>query len=474
MSGRKAAKDIRPGNMALSVGNPKLDIPNGWIWADLGEIATMATGHTPSRNYPEYWGGDIPWISVKDARPFHSKTIFSTNENTNDLGISKSAAVVLPKGTVCLSRTGSIGYSIILGKEMATSQGFINWICSFGLLPRYLQLLFVAENTFLHTISEGVAHTTIYFPEAKAFHIALPPLAEQQRIVAKIEELFSELEKGIEILKTAQQQLKVYRQAVLKYAFEGKLTNPDVKEGELPEGWEYKKISDIAKINPTLPNKEVIDRNLIVQFLPMKLVEEIVNKIHLTETRKYADVLKGSYTPFIDNDIIFAKVTPCMENGKIAIVNNLMNGIGFGSSEFHVLRCNDKILNSYLHRFIVQDKFRNKNKKAMTGAVGLRRVPKQFIETYSIPVPNTLEEQSKIIQEIESRLSVCDKIEESIIQGLQQAEALRQSILKRAFEGKLVPQDPNDEPASVLLERIKAERAAAQPEKKTKTKKVKA
>ena len=94
MSGRKAAKDIRPGNMALSVGNPKLDIPNGWIWADLGEIATMATGHTPSRNYPEYWGGDIPWISVKDARPFHSKTIFSTNENTNDLGISKSAAVV--------------------------------------------------------------------------------------------------------------------------------------------------------------------------------------------------------------------------------------------------------------------------------------------------------------------------------------------------------------------------------------------
>ena len=474
MSGRKAAKDIRPGNMALSVGNPKLDIPNGWIWADLGEIATMATGHTPSRNYPEYWGGDIPWISVKDARPFHSKTIFSTNENTNDLGISKSAAVVLPKGTVCLSRTGSIGYSIILGKEMATSQGFINWICSFGLLPRYLQLLFVAENTFLHTISEGVAHTTIYFPEAKAFHIALPPLAEQQRIVAKIEELFSELEKGIEILKTAQQQLKVYRQAVLKYAFEGKLTNPDVKEGELPEGWEYKKISDIAKINPTLPNKEVIDRNLIVQFLPMKLVEEIVNKIHLTETRKYADVLKGSYTPFIDNDIIFAKVTPCMENGKIAIVNNLMNGIGFGSSEFHVLRCNDKILNSYLHRFIVQDKFRNEAQKAMTGAVGLRRVPKQFIETYSIPVPNTLEEQSKIIQEIESRLSVCDKIEESIIQGLQQAEALRQSILKRAFEGKLVPQDPNDEPASVLLERIKAERAAAQPEKKTKTKKVKA
>ena len=127
-----------------------------------------------------------------------------------------------------------------------------------------------------------------------------------------------------------------------------------------------------------------------------------------------------------------------------------------------------------MHRFIVQDKFRNEAQKAMTGAVGLRRVPKQFIENYIIPIPSTLEEQSKIIDEIESRLSVCDKIEESIEQGLQQAVALRQSILKKAFEGKLVPQDPSDEPANVLLERIKAERQKAHPEKKIKTKKVKA
>lgn len=262
-------------------------------------------------------------------------------------------------------------------------------------------------------------------------------LATQHAIVSKIEELFSELDKGIADLKTAQTQLKVYRQSVLKHAFEGKLTNKNVKEGELPEGWEVDKISSVSTINPKLPNKELISLDLEVQFLPMKLVEEIKNKIHLTEIKKFSEVQKGSYTPFIDGDIIFAKVTPCMENGKIAIVDKLKNKIGFGSSEFHVIRCLERVLNKYIFYFIVQDRFRSEAENEMTGAVGLRRVPKQFIENYFISIP-PIEEQHLIVQEIESRLSVADKMEESIQESLQKAEALRQSILKKAFSGELV------------------------------------
>ena len=126
-----------------------------------------------------------------------------------------------------------------------------------------------------------------------------------------------------------------------------------------------------------------------------------------------------------------------MENGKIAIADNLKNGIGFGSSEFHIVRCSKNILNKYLFYFIVQDKFRSEAAKEMTGAVGLRRVPKQFIENYLMTLP-VLDEQQRIVDELESKLTVCDKIEETIGQSLRQAETLRQSILKKAFEGKLV------------------------------------
>ncbi len=154
-----------------------------------------------------------------------------------------------------------------------------------------------------------------------------------------------------------------------------------------------------------------------------------------------------------------------MENGKIAVAKGLKNNIAFGSSEFHVIRCSESILPEYLFHFFVQDKFRIEAEQSMTGAVGLRRVPKKFIEESVIPLP-TLEEQHQIVKEIESRLSVCDVVEEQIKTSLDKAEALRQSILKKAFAGALLTQaeleacrkEPDYEPASMLLEKIKAEK----------------
>jgi len=308
-------------------------------------------------------------------------------------------------------------------------------------VPEFIELFLLSQEAWkeIDKMKTGGSDSGLNLTHTrfKKLIIPIPPLPEQLAIVAKIEELLSNLENGRQQLQTAQQQLKVYRQSLLKWAFEGKLTNKNVKVGELPKRWKQVQIKEVAEMNPKIPDRENISKQMEVQFLPMKLVEEIINKIHLTEMRRYEDVLKGSYTPFINGDVIFAKVTPCMENGKIAIVDNLKNGIGFGSSEFHVLRAGDKVMSKFIFYYLVQDRFRHEAANEMTGAVGLRRVPKQFIENYSFPLPS-LEEQRLIVSELESKLTVCDKIEETISQSLQQAETLRQSILKQAFEGKLV------------------------------------
>ena len=411
------------------------DIPKHWQVKKLGEVCHTTSGGTPSRQKSSYYNGNIPWVKSGElARGL----ILDTEEKITEEAIKNSSANVLPKGTLLIALYGAtIGKLAFLGVDAATNQAICGIFKNDTIDSNYLYHFLFYKKPNLVKQGIGGAQPNISQGILKNLDLPIPPLPEQQAIVAKIEELLSELENGKQQLLSAQQQLKVYRQSLLKWAFEGKLTNKNVKEGELPKGWRKVQIKDLTTMNPKIPDRENISKNMEVQFLPMKLVEETINKIHLTEIRKYEDVLKGSYTPFMNGDVIFAKVTPCMENGKIAIVNNLKNGIGFGSSEFHVIRCSEKVNNKFIFYYLVQDRFRQEAASEMTGAVGLRRVPKQFLENSLIPFPS-LEEQQHIVSELESKLTVCDKIEETITQSLQQAETLRQSILKKAFEGKLV------------------------------------
>ncbi|MGH7367772.1 MAG: restriction endonuclease subunit S [Candidatus Rokuibacteriota bacterium] len=130
-------------------------MPAGWRWFRLTDLARLETGHTPSRNHPEWWGGPIPWISLADIRELHGKVAQDTIEHTNEDGLANSAARLLPEGTVVLSRTASVGFVTIMGRPMATSQDFVNWVCGPELNPRFLAYLLRASRTYIRSLSSG-------------------------------------------------------------------------------------------------------------------------------------------------------------------------------------------------------------------------------------------------------------------------------------------------------------------------------
>ena len=202
--GRPATTGIIPGRYALSVGKPNIIAPLGWQWVLLTDVARLESGHTPSRKHPEYWGGNVPWIGIKDATENHGRTIDDTFQHTNDLGIANSSARILPKNTVCLSRTASVGYVVVMGRPMATSQDFVNWVCSDAIDYQFLKAVLLAERESFSRFSSGTTHQTIYFPEVKAFHICLPPLAEQHAIA----DILSSLDNKIELNRRMNETLE--------------------------------------------------------------------------------------------------------------------------------------------------------------------------------------------------------------------------------------------------------------------------
>ncbi|HCT1399511.1 TPA: restriction endonuclease subunit S [Morganella morganii subsp. morganii] len=282
----------------------------------------------------------------------------------------------------------------------------------------------------------------------------------------------------------------------------------DEKPFELPTGWEWTTLSEIATINPKI---EVTDDEQDISFVPMPCISTRFDGAHDQEIKSWGKVKKG-YTHFADGDIAIAKITPCFENSKAVIFKGLKGGVGVGTTELHVARPISSELNlQYILLNIKSPHYLSMGESMMTGSAGQKRVPRNFFENYPLPFP-PIAEQIRIVETFSQLMTICDQLEQQSLSSLdahqqlvktllatltdsQNAEelaenwarisqyfdtlftneasidALKQTILQLAVMGKLVPQDPNDEPASELLKRIEQEKAQLVKEGKIKKQK---
>lgn len=429
----------------------------GWVVSKLEDIALRITkGGTPTTYGFSFKRSGINFLKVENIKNGR----ISVNSITDFIGEDAHAfqeKSQLEDNDILFSIAGTIGTICIVKKEHlpANTNQALAIIKGSGcaIVPSLLGLQLESFVQKIKTKARGGAMNNVSLNDLKNLLVYIPPLPEQHRIVAKIEELFTNLDKGIESLKTAQQQLKIYRQAVLKWAFEGKLTNKGVKEGELPEGWKWVRIDEAADSLDNLRK-------------PINKAER--SKRHGNVPYYGANGRTGWIDDYLFDEPLILVVEDETFTGREQPFSYKITGKSWVNNHAHILRSKVNVDMDFLNYQLFYYPFL----QLTTGTTGRKKLTKGALMKAEIKICS-LTEQLSIVAEIESRLSVCDKIEESISQSLQQAEALRQSILKKAFEGTLVPQDPNDEPASLLLARIRAEREAAGKAKPVKTEKVK-
>jgi type I restriction enzyme S subunit len=472
------------------------DLPPGWKIVQLQDIGKIVSGGTPSTKVAEYWEEEICWISPADLSGYNQKYISKGNKSISKFGLENSSAKLMPKGSILFSSRAPIGYVAIASNSLATNQGFKSIIPNENIFNEYIYYYLKSAKQLAEKHANG---TTFKEISAKAFaslSIPLPPLPEQHRIVEKIEELFSELDDGVASLKKALEQLKTYRQAVLKWAFEGKLTEKwrNTHQDSLEdadtlleqikaerkrhyqqqlEDWkqalkEWENNGKETK-KPTAPRKQEYYSPLKQEEtnklwkIPDKWTWEKVGNIcqsivpNRDKPKSFSGNIPWITTPDIDSDLITLKLLPNhlglnineveLYNARVIPKNSvIMTCVGsFGIVCINTISC---VINQQLHAFMTHSYINNKylayalkiqqswmeKKSTSTTVVYLNKT-----NSNSVPIPLcSLQEQTKIVQEIESRLSICDQLEATLTENLDKAEALRQSILKRAFEGKLV------------------------------------
>ena len=503
------------------------ELPKGWVETSLGELSDWGSGGTPSRSNPAYFGGAIPWVTISDLK---DGVVLSTFASITEAALENSAAKLAPVGSILVALYGSIGKLGIAGIPVTTNQAIAyslpnKWAFDSKYLYHYLR----AERRNLLALGSGVTQKNIYLGDLKAYRFPLAPRHEQTRIVAKLEELLSDLDAGVAELKAAQKKLAQYRQSLLKAAVEGALTaewrakhqpletgaqllqrilqerrarwearqlarfaeqgktppkdwqkkypepvQPDTSGlPELPQGWVWASLDQLALDSSygTSVKCGYESQGASVLRIPNVIARKLV-----LDDLKFAsqplDLHKSEY--LAPGDILVVRTNGSVSLvGRAAEVTEPLPGDFYFASYLLRVRCLEtSVVHRWVSALLASRQGRSWIESRAASSAGQHNLSLSTLLTIPIPLPPIVE-QAEAMNALEAVLLSVSEQEQFLDKSLQQSTAQRQNILRAAFSGQLVAQDPHDEPASVLLERIRAERAAQGAVKKPRGRKAK-
>ena len=405
------------------------NLPDQWEVKTMPQVVKWGSGGTPKATERQYYdGGTIPWLIIGDL---NDGIVTSSTSKITELGLQNSSAKMIPAGTLLVAMYGSIGKLGITGIECCTNQAIAYAKELHGVTTKYMFFYMAMMKSELISKGKGGTQKNISQTVLNSLEVIVPPLPEQERIVARIEELFSQLDAGVETLKKTKAQLAVYRQAVLKEAFEGRLTasGPEkiVRLGDYIETPRYGTAKKCSYDDGR--DRTAVYRIPNIEHKNGRISHDDIKYAQFTESELDGIRLQ-------QGDILIIR-----SNGSVSLVGRaamVCDADITGTFAGYLMRLRisepETLLPKFLLLFLQSHQARIYIENKAKSTSGVHNINSTEISDLQMPLydPDT---QYAIIEAIESRLSVCDSIEQTVDTALQQAEAMRQSILKKAFEG---------------------------------------
>ena len=399
------------------------EIPESWKWFKFPDFVSFNIGKTPDRSNSSYWDGDIPWVAIADITKSDGY-IRNTKELISHCALEDKFSNKLAKaGSLLMSFKLSIGKVAFLSIDAAHNEGIISLNPHNG-SEDTKKFLFYALPVLVNyaETNNAIKGKTLNKNKIKALLIPVPPLAEQKRIVAKIEELMPMVEeygKAYDKLQELNDELPdKLKASILQDAIQGKLVPQLPEDGvieqigeapaevpfEIPASWKWVTLDNCVFVNPKITQRE---DEIQATFLPMASVSAgFVNQYSIADKRPWGKI-KNGFTRFENNDVLMAKITPCFQNRKSCIVTNLENGIGAGSTEFFVLRTKPIVQPDYILWFVKSKFFIDYGISNLKGTAGQLRVGSTSLKNCLIPLP-PLAEQKRIVAKVEALFEQID------------------------------------------------------------------